>query len=201
MLKLMYTYELTPNLKTKSYRVLSDGVEICRSLAKKTAKLMCDTVNKLQTTLLEAQTNVKPIDQPTSTEPTRHNDACPAVTTPHSVNTSVRHPDSSAAEVTLHSEGSQYISDALQQICTARQQLTVSSEKHGEQAEQHRRNAEVYGQLAEQFARLTGNTNQGFDEVSAHAQLPCEFYDQDTGGRNLGESNDPGYRTIEVYPS
>lgn len=49
----MYSYEQTPNLKSKSYRLLDDGIEVARNLSKKTATLMCLQINKLQTTIKE----------------------------------------------------------------------------------------------------------------------------------------------------
>ena len=49
----MYSYEQTPNLKSKSYRLLDDGVEVARNLSKKTASLMCLQINKLQNTIKE----------------------------------------------------------------------------------------------------------------------------------------------------
>lgn len=41
----MITYELTPNIKTKSYRVLEDGVELVRNLSKKAALLFVNRLN------------------------------------------------------------------------------------------------------------------------------------------------------------
>lgn len=44
-----YSLELTPNIKTKSYRILEDGIEIARNLSKKTALLFVERLNtKLQ---------------------------------------------------------------------------------------------------------------------------------------------------------
>lgn len=41
----MITYELTPNIKTRSYRVLEDGVELVRNLSKKAALLFVTRLN------------------------------------------------------------------------------------------------------------------------------------------------------------
>jgi hypothetical protein len=196
----MYTYELTPNLKTKSYRVLDNGVEIARSLAKKTAKIFCETYNTLLNKTNQSNDTIKHCSEVNCADRISEDDAASDCANIGDNNAIV-----SGDTGGISPERQERFANAFKQLSTLIENADASAEEHGRRAEQHKRSAEqhgrnsaIIGDLIKRLDIACGGTFTGDAEFGAYSDVPCQLHHEAGSVTVLREDGDSSFRTIDT---
>jgi phosphoribosylpyrophosphate synthetase len=203
----MYTYELTPNLKTKSYRVLDNGVEIARSLAKKTAKIFCETYNTLLNKTNQSNDTIKHCSEVNYADRISEDDAASDCANIGDNNAIV-----SGDTGGISPERQERFANAFKQLSTLIENADASAEEHGRRAEEHGRRAEEHGRNAEEHGRnaaliddlikrldiACGGTFTGDAEFGAYSDVPYQLHHEAGSVTVLREDGDSSFRTIDT---
>jgi phosphoribosylpyrophosphate synthetase len=203
----MYTYELTPNLKTKSYRVLDNGVEIARSLAKKTAKIFCETYNTLLNKTNQSNDTIKHCSEVNCADRISEDDAASDCANIGDNNAIV-----SGDTGGISPERQERFANAFKQLSTLIENADASAEEHGRRAEEHGRRAEEHGRRAEEHGRnaaliddlikrldiACGGTSTGDAEFGAYSDVPYQLHHEAGSVTVLREDGDSSFRTIDT---
>lgn len=140
----MYTYEPTPNLKSKSYRILEDGIEYCRNLTKKTAYKICESLN-----LVKDNQNVKlqfggsDVNQDYRSYPRIERES-----KENSTNIRNSHPILSGDSERVSGQRQEYIANTLIKLSADIEGGVDTSNQHGELAIVHDERAKVHSERA-----------------------------------------------------
>jgi phosphoribosylpyrophosphate synthetase len=196
----MYTYELTPNLKTKSYRVLDNGVEIARSLAKKTAKIFCETYNTLLNKTNQSNDTIKHCSEVNCADRISEDDAASDCANIGDNNAIV-----SGDTGGISPERQERFANAFKQLSTLIENADASAEEHGRRAEEHGRRAEEHGRnaaliddLIKRLDIACGGTSTGDAEFGAYSDVPYQLHHEAGSVTVLREDGDSSFRTIDT---
>jgi phosphoribosylpyrophosphate synthetase len=217
----MYTYELTPNLKTKSYRVLDNGVEIARSLAKKTAKIFCETYNTLLNKTNQSNDTIKHCSEVNCADRISENDAASDCANIGDNNAIV-----SGDTGGISPERQERFANAFKQLSTLIENADASAAEHGRRAKEHGRRAKEHGRRAAEHGRRAAEhgrnaaehgrnaaliddlikrldiacsgTSTGDAEFGAYSDVPCQLHHEAGSVTVLREDGDSSFRTIDT---